>query len=136
MSEKSIVARCGEGELVRAMEVISNDITQCLPFSPPIKLEGIWIEGFELSLLYKEAKTLGDVTTPDGGFVEPFTWLSMTEGASRDLTLQPAHDFAAYKIEAVGRQSLCKGQYGHMGNGSHEVIVTDFLNVIELPTAE
>lgn len=138
VSDEAVIARCGHGDISRAAVLLSEDATKCLPFSAPEKIDGIWFTAFELSNFYEGAKTLSDL--PSGDLTQNSTWFSSTPSATRKLP-ELHFESEAFRLEIMGRRSLCRGAYGHLGYASKEVIATDVLNVTplrrkEIPTAQ
>jgi hypothetical protein len=132
-SYESIVARCGGGDPDRARELMATDQTLCLPFSTPRRMEGIFVHGFELSNFYAGARDLSQVAERNVDHRDTATWFSWTGRATEKiLTLPQFEDGQAFRIDIVGKQSLCEGHYGHIGGASHEVIATEFLRITPL----
>jgi hypothetical protein len=132
-SLEAIEERCGEGDFDRAMELMATDITQCLPYSSPIEMQGVWVTGFEHSAFYEGAQTYADVVVREGDIVDKFIWLSVSDLALEQLPPASQRD-QAFRVEMLGRKSLCQAHYGHLGVAPHEVIATDFHVLTLLPT--
>lgn len=144
----SIQERCGNGDWERAIASIENDITSCLPYSSPMRLEGVWTVGFEHSAFHEGADSYADVqvdldrltsTREDGDPSTHWTWLSTTEAAADDVppikeseVVDGRWTFDAFAVDLVGRKSLCEAFDGHLGVSEHEVIVSDFLSIVRL----
>lgn len=47
MDMDAIAERCGGDD--RIYEMMREDITQCFPYSKPVRMEGIWVREFEFS---------------------------------------------------------------------------------------
>jgi len=132
-SHESIVARCGGGDAIRAKVVMSTDESLCLPFSAPRRMEGIWVQGFELSNFYAGARDHSQVAAPGVDLRDAATWFTTTGRATEKLpSWSQRDDGRAFRVEIIGKQSLCEGSYGHLGYASHEVIATDLLRIAPL----
>ena len=94
---------------------------------------GVWVRGFEYSEFFEGAKTYEEVSERVHNPDDPFTWFSAMGRADMYIGDLPVPDDGeAFRVEIIGRKSLCEYGYGHMGVGSHEVIATDFISASPL----
>lgn len=130
MAPEAIIHRCGGGNLDRAGDALNADPASCIPFAPSHVMSGVWVSGFEFSAFYEGANTYTDVVADEGAIIDGDTWFSPVGGAEDALGSLPSiDDGMAFRVEFIGRKSLCDGEYGHMGNASREVIANHFLSI-------
>ncbi len=133
-SVEAITQQCGDGDFDSAAQVIGADVTQCLPYSTPAMMGGVWVRGFEYSEFFEGAKTFEEVKERVHNPDDAFTWLSASNRAQRYIGDLPIpKEGAAFRIVIIGQHSLCDFGYGHMGVASGEVIATDFISATPLP---
>jgi hypothetical protein len=101
----------------------------CFPFSEPQHLNGIWVTDLEGSTFFEDAKAFESSMLFEGRD----TWL--TPDAERPETTRSMQGEAtrAYRVELIGRRSLCPGYYGHLGVYRHEVRVERFMVLRPVP---
>ena len=129
LERKTFLQRCGDGSLASAMKVINNDISKCMPFSKPQQMSGLWVRDLEYSGFYSGAEKLSDIAGKDSN-----TWLSL-DLREREITAGQGTGNLVYRVEFIGRHSLCEFGYGHMGGYPQEVIVDRFLKKVPLSDA-
>lgn len=124
MDLDAILDRCGSGDDDRDMEMMREDITQCFPFSKPVRMEGIWVREFEFSAFFEGATDASTISSYD----DATTNLSMSEVLRADFPTPEMDDLKASRVEIIGRKTLCALEFGTSGWGRHEVIVSEFLS--------
>lgn len=133
MSTDAILERCGGGDVTRVMVALSEEPASCFPYSAPTLLTGVWVRGFEYSEFFEGARSFGEVADRINDQDDPFTWFSPSWRADADLgELPPPDDGEAFRVEVIGRRSLCEYGYGHLGVGTHEVIADHILSAVPL----
>jgi hypothetical protein len=94
---------------------------ECFRMTEPRRMKGVWIDEFEGSRFVPGAR---DTT---GVEVEPFgIWLNVHTNRIAGLVEEP-HELRAFEVEFIGRQTLYRGSYGHMGMSEHEVIMDELI---------
>lgn len=132
VSVQAIEARCGDRQW--------QDSAECLPFSSPRRMSGVWVEGFEYSAFFEGARSWNDVSEHAFDFDQGLTWLSAKGGVNLPGGRTDSFgDYEVFHIEFTGRRSLCAFGYGHLGGSKHEVIAeriiaTKPLAIVEEPT--
>ena len=99
-----------------------NAIAACFPFSPSQRMRGIWLVSFENSTFF-EGKVVFDRTM----LTRASTWLDPAALPKGVRSSAPEVSVKAYKVEIIGRRSICPAYYGHLGVFPHEVIVDSFV---------
>lgn len=112
---------CTHEEVTNGIKVIVGSSTeQCVRMSAPRRFKGLWRGAFESSQFCPApATTCGDLT---GDRI----WLNRYPGRPHG---------GLYRVEFIGRQTIFKGSYGHMGVYDHEVFIDDVIkfDLIERP---
>jgi hypothetical protein len=107
-----------------AQRAQSNDrdvLLACLPFSQPEHLRGLWAIALEDSSFSEGATSFRrDMSGSMGTWLEPDRWSSEQTRSGEGERVK------AYLVEFVGRRSLCRSGYGHMGVYANEVLVDGF----------
>jgi hypothetical protein len=115
-------------EGIEMLEFVGTD--RCYRFDPPRRMRGVWLVEFEGSEFLPDADRAPDIWA----FAEKRIWLEI-----EDEMLPPEHRAAFYKpaqafaVEFVGRNASYSGAYGHMGAGTHLVLVDRLLSLRALP---
>lgn len=114
-------APCTHMEKPGGMEaLVSAPTERCFRMEPPRRWRGLWRNDFEGSQFCPEpARRCRYGSEPEQ------IWL--TERPER----QP--DGKLYRVEFIGRKTLYRGAYGHMGASDHEIVVDRFLSSRAVP---
>jgi hypothetical protein len=99
-------------------EVASSPTELCVKMLPQQRWRGLWRNQFEGSRFCQEPAKTCDATTPGEKI-----WLSQTPG-------HPGGGL--YWIELVGRRTMYRGPYGHLGMSDHELIIDRVISMKEL----
>ena len=99
----------------------------CLPHSPPVRLRGVWVIELEGSTFYEGAASYRPEMSRSIG-----TWLEPDHWSPEQTRSAQGERVRAYLVEFVGRRSLCRGGYGHMGASPDEVLVDRFRSIREI----
>jgi hypothetical protein len=118
----AVLERCSR-QIGNTIESIRTDA--CFPFSEPRKFGGVWISGFEDSSFWLGAKKY----SRDG--MRQASWLSLNTGSAKSVGAQDGSG-QLFRIEFLGRRSLCDGHYGHMGMWPSEIIVDQVISATPL----
>lgn len=104
----------------------------CMPYSPPQRLVGVWIVGLESSKFYPDVSTYEEtLSLPDE------IWLETSEPVPSEVTeAGQGAGTRAYSIAFTGRRSLCEWGYGHWGMTPHEVVAQRILSLQPLPAEQ
>lgn len=94
--------------------------------TPPQRWRGLWWDNFEGSVFCSSpAEECGD--NPGNN-----TWLSYSEKL-RHAGAKPAEGAGGlYQVEFIGRKTLTRGHYGHMGYFDYEIIVDRMISARQL----
>jgi hypothetical protein len=100
-------------------------VDQCVRFTKPQRIRGLWRDEFEGSDFCKSPARTCAFRSP-----ETSTWLSFADPKLERR--QPTG--ALYVIDFIGRRSLYAGigMYGHMGMSANEVIVDRMISIKQL----
>jgi hypothetical protein len=99
----------------------------CLPFSQPGRLGGVWVIALENSSFFEGAVSFRpEMSNSIGAWLEPDQWRPDQTRAAQGERVR------AYLVEFVGRRSLCRSGFGHMGVYPHEVLVDRFISIREI----
>ena len=110
---------CSYEEVVDGTKVIaSSPIDRCVKMSPEQHWRGVWRNDFEGSRFCPEPATTCDHKTPGERI-----WLSGTPG-------QPQGGL--YQMDFMGRRTMYKGPYGHMGGSDQELVVDRVISMKEV----
>ncbi len=102
---------CGREEKHNGVTVIVSAKTeQCFKMLPSRRWRGLWRNDFEGSQFCPEPATKCDFNSPGERI-----WLSEKPDRRPDRKL--------YRVEFIGRKTLYKGAYGHMGASDHEIVM-------------
>ncbi len=102
---------CMREEIYHGMEVLVGEPTEeCVKLEPAARWRGLWRNDFEGSRFCPEPAVECDFHTPGDRI-----WLTMSSESAGDGRL--------YRIEFVGRKTMYRGPYGHLGVSDHEMIV-------------
>lgn len=100
---------------------------QCFKMTAPQRFKGVWRREFELSRFCPvSTSTCGHAYTGNE------IWLSFGDNVAKEM---PARN-GLYSIEFVGRKTLLRGMFGHMGTFGHEVLVDRLIAVKALKYSE
>jgi len=111
---------CGREEIENGVKmVIGQPTDQCFRMLPAQRWRGLWRNDFEGSQFCPEPATTCGFDTPGDRI-----WLSFRPERRMDRKL--------YRVEFVGRRTMYKGAYGHMGASDHEIIVDRMIAVREV----
>jgi len=87
-------------------------------------MRGIWVISLENSSFYENAASIGpEMSDLSQIWLEPDQW-----GAEQTRAAQ-GERVRSYLVEFVGRRSLCRSGYGHMGVRPKEVVVDRFTSI-------
>jgi hypothetical protein len=125
---KAVVDRCFGGHLDPAAKYVGD--LKCWPFSNAHHLQGVWLLQLETSVFYPNARSIKDVLNQPGN-----TWLEtdLLEKRSDLRAATQGEGTHIYAVDLEGREALCDGLFGHMGQSPHEVIATHIYSIRELP---
>ena len=102
---------CTREEMHGSIKVLVGEPTEeCVKMSAPQRFRGLWRNDFEGSQFCPEPATTCKFDAPGDRI-----WLNEKPNAHADRKL--------YRVEFIGRKTLYKGPYGHMGVSDHEIIV-------------
>lgn len=112
---------------IRCVDV-SQTGNSCDELLPPERMQGIWVNGFEVSGFVPGATGLPQPGDRSYGRI----WLSFAEGVAPDPALRAEMDKVrgrvAVAIEFVGRRSRHEGAHVHMGGARSQVVVDRILS--------
>ncbi len=130
----TIIERCG-GSIERASEIMGQNPAICEPYGPPEKLSGMWELDLEHSAFFEGAGDLRQLATPANPEDWDYTWLNVLDIAERPDELAAAQGAGrrVYRVELVGRRSLCDTGFGHMGAYPREVLLQELLSQEAVP---
>lgn len=117
------VDRCYGGDLEKGTFV---GATACMPYSPPERMQGVWVVDLEHSAFFLGAATYAEV---EGN--SSTVWLQTELLPDASSSAQGA-GMTAFAIDLIGRRSLCDFRYGHFGLSSQEVIPQRILRIRQL----
>lgn len=103
---------------------------QCWRYDGPRRYNGIWINAFEGSAFYENYTTWPDVGAKETG------WLSMSSPLESSWHLhrqQPMPD--VWRISFIGRKTVVKGGYGHMGGAYYDITVDRIISASKVDPA-
>ena len=128
----TIIERCG-GSLERASAIMRENPAICEPFGPPEKLSGMWELDLEHSAFFEGAEDLLSTKVKLEDW--DYTWLDVPDIAERTDELGAAQGAGrrVYRVELVGRRSLCDTGFGHMGAYPREVLLQKLLSQEAVP---
>ena len=99
----------------------------CLPHSPPVHLRGVWVIVLEGSTFFEgAARYKPEMSQSIGTWLEPDHWSPEQTRSAQGERVR------AYLVDFVGRRSLCRFGYGHMGVSPDEVVVDQFTSIREI----
>jgi hypothetical protein len=116
---------CAYEGKVDGVETTSESPTEiCVKMLPQQRWSGLWRNDFEGSRFCPEPAKTCDQNMPGERI-----WLSETPGRPEG---------GLYQVEFIGRRTMYKGSYGHMGLSDHEIIIDRLiaLSEIEAPPPE
>jgi hypothetical protein len=90
--------------------IVSAPVDRCFRMLPPRRWRGLWRNDFEGSQFCPEPATRCDYGTE-----KEQIWLTERPDKRPDGKL--------YRIEFIGRKTMYKGAYGHMGASDHEIVM-------------
>lgn len=112
---------CMRADVHDGIEILVGEPTeQCVKLAPQERWRGLWRNAFEGSRFCPEPATECDFNTPGDRI-----WLTASADGAADGML--------YRVEFVGRKTLFRGPYGHLGVSDHEVIVDRMISREEAP---
>lgn len=94
---------------------------QCYRFNPPERIEGVWLNEFEGSVLLTQKEYAS------GQIPDDHAWVEISEQApqaSREYPMQ-----TAYQVTFIGRRASRAGMYGHLGMSRNLVLVDRMLSI-------
>jgi hypothetical protein len=108
---------CSLEKFDQGIDIIESLPTdRCVKMSAPNRWQGIWLDEFEGSRFCpKPARICAFNTVGDR------IWL--------DIGKRKARLGGVYVVDFVGRKTLFKGPYGHMGLSDHEIIVDRVISI-------
>lgn len=127
----TLIERCGGGSPSRALEVMQKNIALCEPFGPPQRLSGLWELDLEHSAFFKDAVRAEELPTLEQADESgELTWLDAPDLSQMSDKLAAAQGSGrrVYRVELIGRRSLCDSGFGHMGAYPHQVILKKLLS--------
>ena len=87
-------------------------------------MRGVWIISLENSSFYENATGVGpEMSRPSETWLEPDQWPAEQTRAAQGERVR------SYLVEFLGRRSLCRSGYGHMGGWPNEVVVDRFTSI-------
>ena len=102
---------------------------ECLPYSSPEQLAGVWVVDFEHSAFYPNASNYNETVSRTDRI-----WLRAEPSLSPEITAAgQGAGRRAYAVAIIGRRSLCDFAYGHMGVDRREVIAKRIIAMRPLP---
>lgn len=110
---------CAYEETQMGIKVVVGRPTElCVKMMPSQHWRGLWRNDFEGSRFCPEPATACDYQTPGERI-----WLSRTPGRPEG---------GLYWLEFVGRRTMYKGPYGHMGGSDQELLIDRVISMKEL----
>jgi hypothetical protein len=108
---------------------------ECVAFTPPQVMEGIWLRAFEGSEFHERARTRADIRSSVG-----VPWFSVGEplkAFADPLRPQDLYEGRLYRVRFIGRRSVAQNQppmegFGHMGGSSSLVLLDEMLSIEDL----
>lgn len=116
-----ITARCIETIKFGGLEAMPTGVDRCFDMQPPRRWTGLWNDEFEGSRFCPAPAKACSFSSPGDR-----VWLTYSEDAGPP-SAQSSGDL--YAIEFVGRRTLRRGRYGHMGGSQHEVLVDRVISI-------
>ena len=96
---------------------------------PQTRMHGMWRNDFEGSQFCPApARTCSYVWT--GERTQPQIWLSFN--GPMPPRFRDAKLGGLYEIEFLGRKTMFKGEYGHVGMSDHEIVVDRLISIREI----
>lgn len=114
---------CGREKVEHGYTVVMSIPTdQCVKMLPAEEWQGLWRNDFEGSQF-----CAAPASTCDFDSMEDRVWLESGP--------MQGEIGALYEVRFVGRKTMFKGNYGHMGASDHEIIVDRpiFINMVQAP---
>lgn len=137
VSVQAIETRCGDGNRQRLEKMMHEDPSLCLPYSSSRPMSGIWVDGFEYSAFFEGARSWNDVSRLAFDSDQERTWLSAKDGANLPVDQNSSGlDYKVYRLEIVGKRSLCAFGYGHSGGSEREVWAEQIISITPLETVQ
>lgn len=130
----TIIERCG-GSIERASEITRENPAICEPFGPPEKLSGMWELDLEHSAFFDGAEDLRQLKAQVDLKDWDYTWLDVPDISERpeELAATQGAGRRVYRVELVGRRSLCGNGSGHMGGYPREVLLQELVSQEPVP---
>lgn len=127
LSEHQAVAeRCYAGNIETGPYV--GDL-KCFPFSKAKRLKGIWVTQTEVSVFFANAERVTPSMLGGGGD----TWLDAVGAAKHPIDAAWDAGPGVFRVEFMGRESLCPTGYGHFGMSPNEVVAEQIISLVRLP---
>ena len=130
----TVIERCG-GSIERASEIMRLNPAICEPFGPPEELSGMWELDLEHSAFFEGAEDLRQLATQSTPGDWDYTWLDVPDIRERPNELAAAQGAGrrVYRVELIGRRSLCDTGFGHMGAYPRAVLLQKLLSQEAVP---
>lgn len=106
--------------------IVSIPDDQCFKMLPATRFRGIWLDEFEGSSFFENARNADEVKTKLRGILADrggSEWLGWSkEGESIPLA-RSSRGYRLIAIDFIGRRTAYSGKYGHLGGWKSEVLV-------------
>jgi hypothetical protein len=111
---------CGREEIQNGIRVIVGAPTEtCVRMGPPRRWRGLWRNDFEGSQFCPAPATTCRFDSPGERI-----WLSERPDRRPDGKL--------YRVDFIGRKTMYRGAYGHMGASDHEIVMDRMISSREI----
>jgi hypothetical protein len=113
-------APCAREEIQNAIKVIVSGPTEtCFRMLPARRWRGLWRNDFEGSQFCPAPARRCDLDSPGERI-----WLRTNPDRRPDRKL--------YRVEFIGRKTMYRGAYGHLGGSDHEIVVDRMISAQEV----
>ncbi len=99
------------------------DTDECFKMSLPRRWQGLWRNAFE-SYVFCETPATRCRIDPEADPQPPYTWIEFKNPV--DPRIKQAAE-GLYRIDFIGRRTVVRGNYGHMGLARHAIVVDRLL---------
>lgn len=125
LASKAVGTRCYGGDVWDGRKYIGD--TNCFPFGAPERMTGILLTQTETSDFFSGASQFAPAMLKGSN-----TWLDSEGPAKRVLDRERHVGPGAFRIDGMGRRSLCSTGYGNYGFYQNEVSLTRIFSITRL----